>query len=732
MISKIFKLFLVTLFLSIVLTSCDVFTDPDSVDDPTDFTNYVLVWADEFDQEGLTPDPNFWGYDIGYGQDGWGNDEWQLYTDEPENVRVEDGNLVISTLFDSDNFEEPGKRDDSVTSARINTKDKFSMKYGMIRARIKPPVGYGMWPAFWMLGANFDTASWPYCGEIDIMEMSPLYHDDKTTMCTMHWWDDTTGSHSSYGTHEQFSYSLGEDYHIFEVEWDAQRVVGRIDGITYFVKVLDSVTMSEFQREFFIIMNVAVGGNLGGTPDDTTVWPQNMYIDWIRAYQSEESTIPIESFGIFTDETPVDAGLTIGDGADIVIWVDEWTGDLTLVNGNIPPYEGENVLSLASNNIGWFGGGIQSDLPIDLSDFSEGNLKFMIKMPTNVTFKIGIMDNQDNQSYVEFPANQTVYDLVRDGEWGQAVIPVADFSGVDISMLSYEFIILEEQGTQCTFAIDDIYYDGGGTPSSVSFDSETYSMEDTEAVVSVIDLATAETVVSVAVDNGTDTVNLDVTLDALGYGTATLNFGVTDDATDTIEIVEGGTVTASYTDGNGTVRTDTASIDNVAGPTMGIYSESHTDQMLSYSQIINSADWSGNSAVPDEMSTAVDPVDGTYVLSVTFETGGAGWGGVAFDFGSVDISSYATLVFSLDTSAMPDLEYFGIKFEDNTGGNTEINISSLTPEVTGNWAKYEIPVSQFSAVNLADIKYLGLWNPNDSGNTYLFGTIYFDDIYLED
>lgn len=153
--------------------------------------------------------------------------------------------------------------------------------------------------------------------------------------------------------------------------------------------------------------------------------------------------------------------------------------------------------------------------------------------------------------------------------------------------------------------------------------------------------------------------------------------------------------------------------------------------MIPYSQIINSADWSGNSAAPDEESTAVTPVDGTYVLAVEFTDLGAGWGGIAFDFGSADVSSYSTLKFSIDTSNMPTLAHFGIKLEDNTTGNTEVDLFAYTPVITGNWAAYEIPLSDFPGANLADLKYLGLWNPNDSSNNFLLGNLYFDDIYVE-
>ncbi len=709
---------------------CDKTTAPTSVPDSTDPINYTLVWADEFNQDpsDTSPNSNNWGYDIGYGDNGWGNDEWQQYTNVQENVRVEDGNLIISAVWDSINHPVPGKRDGSITSARINTKNKLAVKFGKIQARIKVPTDTGMWPAFWMLGKNFDSVGWPGCGEIDIMEVSPLLHGDNTTMCTVHWWDDDSGSHIYDGSTKQLSEPLSEDYHIYEVEWDEQRIVGRIDDITYFTKIIDPGTMDEFLKEFFLIFNVAVGGNLGGAPDDTTDWPQSMYVDWVRVYQNEESLIPIETFGLFTDETPVDDGLTIGLNAEIYVW------ENTLSNGTIPPFEGSNVISFSTTGVGWFGAGISTNSPLDLSDFAQGNLKFMIKIPPNVTFKIGINDATGTESYVLFPANQTAFGLERDGDWGQATIPISAIRGnVDLEILSYEFIILEENGVQCQFAIDDIYWDGGGaTASTVSFDADSYSVDSASAMISVHDVAAAGSQVSVSVSNDTDTISIAVSLDAMGMGSATVNFGATNDATDTIAIQEGGSLSATYIDSNGNIRRDTVSIQGGgSADAMGIYSETHTDPMLPYTQIINSADWSGNSAAPDEQSTAVAPVDGTFVLAVDFTDLGAGWGGIAFDFGAQDASAYTTLVLNINSSAMPALAHFGVKFEDNSGGETEVDLMSYTPVVSGAWSRYEIPMSHFSAVNLSDLKYLGFWNPFDSGNSYIVGNLYFDDIHLK-
>jgi beta-glucanase (GH16 family) len=698
------------------------------VPDGTDLGNYVLIWADEFDQESPLPNPDNWGYDLGYGDFGWGNDEWQFYTNDQENVRVADGKLVISAVWDSVGSPQgPGKRNGSVTSARVNTKNKFSFKYGKVQASIKIPTDNGMWPAFWMLGKNHDTAGWPQCGEIDIMEASPLLFNDRTTMSTVHWWDDASGSHTYEGNHLELSEPLSNDYHIYEVEWDEQRIIGKIDGIIYFVKVIDPATMDEFLKEFFLIFNVAVGGSLGGTPDNSTNWPQSMYVDWVRVYQKEQSLVPIETFGIFSDETPVDAGLTIGVNAEIYVW------ENTLTAASIPPYEGDNVISWATTGVGWFGAGIQSNVPLDFSGFEQGNLNFMIKIPANVSFKIGINDSQNRESYVSFPANQPAFGLVRNGEWGRAVIPLSSIRGnVDLQTISYSFIILEEGGTQCQFAIDDIYYDGGGaTISNVSFDAPAYDVNATGAIISLQDTGVRNAQRTVSVSNGTDTISLAINLNYLGVGSKTLNFGPTNAGTGTIAISEGNTLTVSYTDTQGNNRIDTAPVTGGGSSnTMGIYSETHTNPTLPYSQIINSADWSGNPAEPNEQSTAVSPVDGNYVLGVTFGNTGLGWGGIAFDFGAQDISAYSTFVININKSAMPSMARLGLKFEDNAGGQTELNIASYTPTINGDWARYEIPLSHYSGVNLTQVKYLGLWNPFTAGNAYLTGNLYFDDIHL--
>jgi len=148
-----------------------------------------------------------------------------------------------------------------------------------------------------------------------------------------------------------------------------------------------------------------------------------------------------------------------GETAEIYVW------ENTLIEGGLAPFEGANVLSWTTNNVGWFGAGIMSIQPLNLFGFGDGELRFRIQIPAHVTFKIGIIDSWGNQSYVQFPAQQTRYGLVRNGGWGQASVPVSELRGqfIDLRMLSYAFVILEEHGTACTFAVDDIVWTGGET-----------------------------------------------------------------------------------------------------------------------------------------------------------------------------------------------------------------------------------------------------------------------------
>ncbi|MGB5718988.1 MAG: glycoside hydrolase family 16 protein [Gammaproteobacteria bacterium] len=194
---------------------------------------------------------------------------------------------------------ECGKRDGTITSARINTSGSFAFTFGKIEARIRVPVGTGAWPAFWMLGANFPEVGWPFSGELDVMEVHNRFSNEYTTHATMHWCDETRQNPATpevcfpdnegwiFVTDDLslFPESLGDDFHVYSAVWDEDRVVASIDGQEYFNLAINPATMDEFLKAFFMILNVAIGGTLGGAPDATTPWPQTMLVDWVRVYQ---------------------------------------------------------------------------------------------------------------------------------------------------------------------------------------------------------------------------------------------------------------------------------------------------------------------------------------------------------------------------------------------------------------------------------------------------------------
>jgi beta-glucanase (GH16 family) len=233
-----------------------------------------LHWSEEFNYTGL-PHPNYWNMETGGG--GWGNNELQYYTNRESNAKVENGVLTITAYEES-------YSNRNYTSARITTQNKFDFQYGRIEARIKLPYGQGIWPAFWMLGTNIGSVGWPACGEIDIMEMIGGTNNDNTTHSTIHW--SNNDQHASYGeSYTLPSGILADDFHVYAVEWDETKIKGFIDGTQYFVADITPSQLSEFHGDFFIILNVAVGGNWPGAPNASTVFPQTMQVDYIRVYK---------------------------------------------------------------------------------------------------------------------------------------------------------------------------------------------------------------------------------------------------------------------------------------------------------------------------------------------------------------------------------------------------------------------------------------------------------------
>ena len=229
--------------------------------------NWGLVWSDEFN--GTTIDAGNWKFETGGG--GWGNNELEYYTNRTENARIDKGNLQIIARKES-------YGGSNYTSARIKTQGLKNWTYGKIEARIKLPASKGIWPAFWMLGESISQISWPHCGEIDIMEH---VNTAPSTNATIHW--DNNG-HAQYGGDTACNVL---NYHTYGIEWDSKAIKWTLDGKKYWdANIANGInSTSEFHQPFFILLNMAVGGSWPGNPDGTTIFPDTMFVDYVRVYQ---------------------------------------------------------------------------------------------------------------------------------------------------------------------------------------------------------------------------------------------------------------------------------------------------------------------------------------------------------------------------------------------------------------------------------------------------------------
>ncbi|MGB1242766.1 MAG: glycoside hydrolase family 16 protein [Chitinophagales bacterium] len=234
--------------------------------------NYQLVWEDNFEgAAGESVNPAKWAFELGRGTDGWGNQELQSYTSSSENVSLDgDGNLAITARS-------------GFTSGRIKTEGLFEQTYGRFEARMKLPWGPGIWPAFWLLGNNCQTEIWPQCGEIDIME----YRGQQPTLVhgSVH------GPGYSGGSPVTKTFALENsrfdvDFHIFSIEWGTDYIDYYVDNTLYQRITPDDVSGEwVYDHPFFIVLNIAVGGNYVGFPTDDTDFPQTMLVDWVKVYK---------------------------------------------------------------------------------------------------------------------------------------------------------------------------------------------------------------------------------------------------------------------------------------------------------------------------------------------------------------------------------------------------------------------------------------------------------------
>jgi beta-glucanase (GH16 family) len=437
----------------------------------------TLVWEDNFD--GPSIDGNKWTFDFGDGCErglcGWGNSELQYYTSRTDNARIENGNLVIEAK--RENFQTR-----EFTSARLKSEGRMHFKYGTLEARIKVPnLANGLWPAYWMLGT---TGNWPANGEIDMMEMGSAAAiaagvTNRRAGAAVHW--DYQGSQADFGEDYTSATDLTTGYHIYKLTWDSQFIRVFIDNIEFFDFAISDIaggSLEEFHIPHYLILNLAVGGTYTGVMSAagiTAPLPGKMEIDYIRLYQNSGSTLYLGSanaqsgtFGVYTENTPVNNQLTYGLDANLYLW-----NNLTPISAT--PYEGSQVMAYRANAGAWFGLGVATDYK-NMSSFAGGHLKFHMKTSSTATFKVGI-STAFGDSWIDFVNGGQQYGLVRDGNWHEVSIPFSAFYNLDLYSVKQMFMVVADPpAANVDIFIDNIYYSGGAvtnTPPTVSMTSPT-------------------------------------------------------------------------------------------------------------------------------------------------------------------------------------------------------------------------------------------------------------------
>lgn len=444
----------------LLIYSCDKNeSEPITPSDTPD--GYTLVWSDEFDGSNILAAN--WNHETGDGTDyglpaGWGNNEKQIYTSNATNssIKTEEGNSVLAITAMKDN-------EGGFTSAKMTTKNLMTMRFGRIDIKAKMPEGQGIWPAIWMLGHNIDEISWPGCGEIDIAEI--LGHQTSTLNTTLHY---TTGE-KKHGQIQNIynlpSGSFSDGFHVYTLDWNPQSLNFSLDGKELYQVMIED-DMKEFMRSFYLILNVAVGGNLVGDPDETTVFPQSMYIDYVRVYSKHGLQIPA-SPALNIDEETVgqDIEPNIGDNAIRDDFYD--LGSLSVVTyGPGEPFITttdtaiDGNLSLVYDFPGgdWGGAYIELETPADLSSYNY--LKFFLNKPTTMV-NAEIKLESPGSNFAVFLENYQ--SVAVDNGFMEYSIPLSDFTDLDLSEISIPFAIWNPQDANQTIIparvlIDDVYF----------------------------------------------------------------------------------------------------------------------------------------------------------------------------------------------------------------------------------------------------------------------------------
>jgi hypothetical protein len=645
------------------------------------------------------------------------------------------------------------------------------------------PPGKGTWPAFWMLGADFPVKPWPRAGEIDIVEVHQFYSDIFTTHFAMHWCDDSipgpvpcefNPGRQLYEQTKKIDTALSDDYHVYEADWDENRVVGKIDGVAYFTKPIDPDTEEEFLNRFFMILNVAVGGDLGGPPNDSTTWPQEMLVDWVRVYEKnkpdvvelvpDDRTVPFP-FLRFVNSAEFGGDSVVATIQRTVSKDDKDFADIT--PPAVTPLTGNSILEFDYESANtYFSGGAFLFKRKDLSDYSK--VIFSLDVTAFPNFDDIAIEMQDERYTGDGTPGKASLLLsnyaqtAASGNWRTYEIPLSDFIGVKLdNVVLWGFwnpVNATDQRIAGKLYVDDMRFVAlpCTTVPSVTFDSDFYKPTTSAASVTVSDICSKSSRAVVKVGTDTGEIGVSVALDAAGNGDTVFNLAKpdsvcsTNDAAAIVKLSDSSNpLIATYSrtdiDADGTQQivtvTDIAGIDPLAPDSTLIGDElyfyaTNPGQELSFVPDVNfaySIFGSGSVLDGDFEDTTFDPVFA--VTSGTAYGGGihtaqlALIGGDAYPAFTGFAEGTETINFkikNLPSDNTIDVE-FGVLGGIKTVLPVDVTASTYSTSIGDGWYEVSIPMTEFPNVSV----YNYMAYTAGIGTTDVF-TFLITDIYLQD
>lgn len=461
LIMKKLSLYVLLIFCIFSCKSDDetVITDP-PIETP-DFEGYTLEWSEEFNDNSIN---NLnWVHELGDGTAyglpaGWGNNELQLYTDAPENSFIEVDSDNISALVITATEDSPGV----YHSAKLTTQGLQGFRYGKIDARIKLPTAQGMWPAFWMLGENITEIDWPGCGEIDIVELVGSAPD--VIQANVHYTDADKTYSNDEGEPQMLNETFDLNYHNFGIDWTPTEIIFSLDGNVYKTTTI-AEDMKEFQRSFYLILNVAVGGSWPGNPDETTIFPQKMYVDYIRYYSKDGFTAPeppvldidAETVGVLIppsiSEHVFNSTLNQFPNTELKVF---GAGGEPLISTTDVVVEGDSALVFSFPGGNWGGGWFELGTTLDLSAYAAGNLVFSIQQDgllNDAEIKLEALSNSAAVFLVDYTSTPVANGYV------EYTIPISDFIDLDLTEIKIPFALWNPVDAAGEFQAIDILID---------------------------------------------------------------------------------------------------------------------------------------------------------------------------------------------------------------------------------------------------------------------------------